>query len=434
MKLLKHGATAAGTVVPPLAHFKVVEGPDEPQNVDRHNRHSKEYSEQLRRCEGAYETGDIEALEGADLHQLHFYLNDKDKGRILGDLFRMFTAEGHVKWVCIDHYHENYRKAAMQRLKDVVAANNGLFSEEEGIYIRLASNTAANQFYEAMVKARGVRSLEITLQWDVTLDDLRMVASAVTKANILRLIIHGNRFKGPVRNMINNGCRYDPIPELMSNGRIQETVLRRFNNFYQRINVSSIMATRLQVHEIGPYTRSSKSVLWKNPEALSIVKSARNSTTDVNVDVSRGRIQSVERVCGLENSSATSKGPCLFVSRTGRCNTLEFKPLQYQPVLLFATPTYDWCAPTMLIVPVKWGNTAEDEFSNDLAVILDNVTIERGSKPTSLSLIPRSLTTGFIECMTRVIDRSHDLQQLDFRFENLHEKLEQEKPIYVGDV
>ncbi|KAF9997907.1 hypothetical protein BGZ65_006542, partial [Modicella reniformis] len=63
------------------------------------------------------------------------------------------------------------------------------------------------------------------------------------------------------------------------------------------------------------------------------------------------------------------------------------------------------------------GLSAEEEFSNDLAVILDNVTVERDSKLTSLSLSPRSLTTGCIERMTRIIDRPH------VRFEDLHEKL-----------
>lgn len=74
---------------------------------------------------------DIEALEGADLRQLQLYLNDKDKGRVLGNLFRVFTHEGHVKWVCIDHYKENYRKADIQRFEEVVTASSGEFYQSE---------------------------------------------------------------------------------------------------------------------------------------------------------------------------------------------------------------------------------------------------------------------------------------------------------------
>ncbi|KAF9342973.1 hypothetical protein BGX34_007402, partial [Mortierella sp. NVP85] len=39
-----------------------------------------------------------EALEGADLRQLETFLKDKDENRVLGNLYRTVTSEGHVKW------------------------------------------------------------------------------------------------------------------------------------------------------------------------------------------------------------------------------------------------------------------------------------------------------------------------------------------------
>jgi len=49
-----------------------------------------------------------EELEGADLRQLGLFLKIKDKNRVLGNLYRIVTGEGHVKF--IDHYRENYHK------------------------------------------------------------------------------------------------------------------------------------------------------------------------------------------------------------------------------------------------------------------------------------------------------------------------------------
>ncbi|KAI8346985.1 hypothetical protein B0O80DRAFT_466695, partial [Mortierella sp. GBAus27b] len=115
------------------------------------------------------------------------------------------------------------------------------------VVIKLRSTTMANQFYEVMVKAHGIRTLDIILEWDVTLEDLRVFASAVTKANISRLVMDGTHFKGPMLDVFNNGRRYDPILDLMCNGRLHEMVLRDIDHFYQRIDVSSMtMATHLK--------------------------------------------------------------------------------------------------------------------------------------------------------------------------------------------
>ncbi|KAG0294936.1 hypothetical protein BGZ98_001575 [Dissophora globulifera] len=55
-----------------------------------------------------------EVLEGADLRKLSTFLQGKDGNKVLGNLYRTVTVEGHVKWVCIDHYHENYQDAQLK--------------------------------------------------------------------------------------------------------------------------------------------------------------------------------------------------------------------------------------------------------------------------------------------------------------------------------
>ncbi|KAG0222624.1 hypothetical protein BGX31_008983 [Mortierella sp. GBA43] len=291
MKFVKYGVMAAGVAVPPLAMFKVVEGIETIQKslgmtidkigslVDETIKHIQEMEENAEvggsATAGPMRLDDIEALEGADLRQLQLFLNDKDKGRILGDLFRIFTPDGHVKWVCIDHYKENYRKAAIQRLKDIIKANDG--EHFQGFAkIKLGSTTVASQFYEAMVKAHGVRDLVATLEWDVTLGDLRAFSRAITNANVAGLLVNGKHFKGPVLDLFNNGHRYNPILDLMCNRRLHEMVLRDIDHFYQRIDVSSMMiATHLQ--KLNLFASKSKRLRPRRLDSLTFTHNEKAS-------------------------------------------------------------------------------------------------------------------------------------------------------------
>ncbi|KAG0209795.1 hypothetical protein BGX31_002046, partial [Mortierella sp. GBA43] len=283
LKFFKYGAMAAGVAIPPLALFKVADGLDSMQKsltsiMSNTGSLMDETIKHIQGLQGDMENGsdtsghmrmeDIEALEGADLRQLQLYLNDKDKGRALGNLFRTFTPDGHVKWVCIDHYEENYRKVAMQRFKDVIAANNGDIDAEGLVLIELGSRIVAKQFYEAMIKARGVKYLWVELQWDLTFDDFRIFASAVTEANINSLWLARRSLKEPIMDKINNGRRYNPLLHLMCNGRIEDITIQGFPDFYQHITLSSMgTAIRLQKLDISylgcPYEPQFKPVFME---------------------------------------------------------------------------------------------------------------------------------------------------------------------------
>ncbi|KAG0350313.1 hypothetical protein BGZ54_003904, partial [Gamsiella multidivaricata] len=250
LQMIKYGFTVAGIVVPPLALFKSVEGlTSTKENFGAQVDNAISFIEDLQQNNnsGVDTTGGqanmdkLEVLEGADLRQLELYLKVQDQDRCLGNLYRIVTAEGHVKWVCIDHYRANYRATALRQLRDIVELNLGNFIPKKGrIEISIRSRTLARQFYEAMVKTPGVQELEIGLQWDATLADLRTLAAAVSKTAIVRLSISGEKFHGPALDFVNRGRRFDPIVELMSNGRIQSLRLANFKDFYQHISPSSI--------------------------------------------------------------------------------------------------------------------------------------------------------------------------------------------------
>ncbi|KAF8930580.1 hypothetical protein EDD21DRAFT_222845 [Dissophora ornata] len=268
MQMIKYGVVVAGIVVPPLAHFKLFEGIEAVEKtldvakqditplVDETITYIKgqrnEVDVDSESSTTVTELDKLEVLEGSDLRQLESFLNIKDGGRVLGNLYRIVTLEGHVKWVCIDHYRENYREAAVQQLRDIVTANGGTFIEEKGsIEIRISSRTQAKEFYGALVQARGIQELDFKLGWDATLDDLRKFSDAITMANILGLTVDGGYFEGPALDVINRGRRYDPLIQLMSNGRLKTLRFKECRRFFSHVSTSlATKASQLQALEI----------------------------------------------------------------------------------------------------------------------------------------------------------------------------------------
>jgi hypothetical protein len=270
MNMIKYGITAASCVMSPLSSLKIVEGID---TVQEHMKFVKEniaplvdstinFLDDFKRktdseeklVEGQTELDQLEALEGADLRQLESYLKVKDKGRVLANLYRIVTTEGHVKWVCFDHYKVTYRQSTVQQLRECVEVNRGTFVEETGrIVIKIASSTLAKEFYDAMVKARGIQELEITLEWDATMSDLRSLANAISKANVVHVTVDGSYFKGSPLDVVNRGQRFNPILQLASNSRIQSLRLNGFDDFFSRITKSSLgPASRLRIFKYDP--------------------------------------------------------------------------------------------------------------------------------------------------------------------------------------
>ncbi|KAI1316804.1 hypothetical protein EDD11_009470 [Mortierella claussenii] len=272
MQMVKFGFSVAGVVVPALANTGLIEGINAVQDSldlaqnrigslvdDTINFINDQFSNADGGIEMVREQGNqngldkLEALEGADLRQLESYLSVNDKGRVLGNLYRISTKDGKVKWVCIDHYRENYRVTAMQNLMDAIKANAGLFQEEHAnIIIAISSSTQAKQFYDVLVKSRGVLGLDVTLGWDATLDDFRKLASVVSTANIAHLKLAGTSFKGSRWDLLNNGRRFDPIVQLLQDQRIQTMELIGFTDFYAHVSVSSLgMAPQLRKLVLG---------------------------------------------------------------------------------------------------------------------------------------------------------------------------------------
>jgi len=257
MHMVKYGATAAGMTVPPLANFKIV---DDPADDSKHLEYIRKNIESLVDDTINYlqtinpGTGtDIElnaeqlsfnkpeSLKNADMLELESHLKANSQGRISGNMYRIVNSDGHVKWVCSDHYLSSHQKSAVEQLRDIVKANRGKYTEAVGrIEIKIASNAQAMKFYDALIKARVIQELRITFRWDATMDELRLFATAVTTANLLHLTMDGTRLKGPVFDVLNRNRRFDPI---LANSRLQSLHLKGFDEFFSRIGDSAALPT-----------------------------------------------------------------------------------------------------------------------------------------------------------------------------------------------
>ncbi|ORZ15556.1 hypothetical protein BCR41DRAFT_422319 [Lobosporangium transversale] len=139
---------------------------------------------------------ECEALEGADLRQLGKFLENNDEGNQLGNLYRITTETGHVKWVCFDHYRWTYGEAERRVFKKVVELNGGEYNLHLGkVIITLKSKTTAEEFFNALANARRVYELDIIFDWNWTKADLEGFEEALKKSSVSALRLELGEFQ-----------------------------------------------------------------------------------------------------------------------------------------------------------------------------------------------------------------------------------------------
>ncbi|KAG0049742.1 hypothetical protein BGZ89_004087, partial [Linnemannia elongata] len=241
LELIKFGTSVAGHVVPTLASLKVVELVDgveqRVESVTAKINYSLEcIDSQLEKVQASlpgdfvdtepraamtqqgldnYLSG-VEGLEGVELRQLGSFLKTSQEENLLGNLYRMTTSDGHVKWVCRDHYRAGYQEKHVQMLRDVVKLAQGEFDEQLGkITITLRSSFAAAEFYSAVIKAKGVLELIVELRWECTRSDIEALHDALKKSGVpvLRLDIgqFGTSFGRSTFSKMLPSSRFKPL-------------------------------------------------------------------------------------------------------------------------------------------------------------------------------------------------------------------------------
>ncbi|KAG0362768.1 hypothetical protein BGX24_005067, partial [Mortierella sp. AD032] len=213
LELIKFGTSVTGHIVPILASLKVIELADSVKQSVELVTAKIDYSlecidsqlgkvqaslpgdfvdteprEAMTQQDLANYLSDVEGLEGVELRQLGSFLMTSKEENLLGNLYRMTTSDGHVKWVCRDHYRIGYQEKHVQNLRDMVKLAQGDFDEQLGkITIALRSKFTAAEFYSAISKAKGVLELIVELRWECTRSDLEALHDALKKSRVLVL-------------------------------------------------------------------------------------------------------------------------------------------------------------------------------------------------------------------------------------------------------
>ncbi|OAQ23034.1 hypothetical protein K457DRAFT_1911315 [Linnemannia elongata AG-77] len=211
LEMIKHGSTIAGYFVPALSAVNVSGAIDmvkssqdtiSPTAVNQ----SIEYLQSLTSKDSEEQdpakdtTTDSftgrEALEGADLRHLEAFLKSKDQHRALGNLYRTITQDGHVKWVCINHYRLGYKERDQEAFATAVELNGGHYDPHLGrVTVSLGSKIQAAGFFDALAKAKRVDELIVIFNWEGIMSDLETFGDILKSANISILRLDLRRFR-----------------------------------------------------------------------------------------------------------------------------------------------------------------------------------------------------------------------------------------------
>ncbi|KAG0311255.1 hypothetical protein BGZ99_010307 [Dissophora globulifera] len=259
LDVIKHGITFASVAVPALAAVKA------PSIIDIFKDPLKAVSQSdidhsIKYLQGLVDTNlkdqvnsstSWDALEGADLRHLEEFIKDKDKHRVLGNLYRIVTPDGHVKWVCIDHYSLTYMEKEQLAFAKAVEANGGSYEPQLGqAVVKLGSKIRTKEFFDALAKARRIYDLDIVFDWECGKTDLEILEEALEKSRVSILRLNLRRFRTSLgRKILPTSTRYDILLRIMElpNMRMIHIALPR-----EYIKISEFQPKRLsRLHQLS---------------------------------------------------------------------------------------------------------------------------------------------------------------------------------------
>ncbi|KAG0015832.1 hypothetical protein BGZ80_009609, partial [Entomortierella chlamydospora] len=179
----------------------------------------------------------LAALEGADLRQLETFLRNKDKDKILGNLYRTTTSDGHVKWVCLEHFETSYRDNAARSFISTIETSHGFYDKKlRKITMALSSPITTKDFMKQLITySFTTDELDLTLDFGFGSTDLSRIVKKLAQSNvrILKLDLKDTDssradFKLPGME------KYQPLLELMSNRKLQQLTLTGMDYFGSR--------------------------------------------------------------------------------------------------------------------------------------------------------------------------------------------------------
>ncbi|KAF8940186.1 hypothetical protein EDD21DRAFT_351210 [Dissophora ornata] len=157
-------------------------------------------------------------LEGSDLRRLDSLLKRKDQDRALGNLFKTVDAQGHVKWICLDHYKSTYHQRQDREFELEIKQNHGEYDKRLGVVTAvLSSSEAIETFMDAMTRAGAFNELDVHIR-HYMFQDLKTLADSLSKTNISKLTLTCHEY----REIMSMGKKKLPaVLKIMAAGKVR---------------------------------------------------------------------------------------------------------------------------------------------------------------------------------------------------------------------
>ena len=134
-------------------------------------------------------------MEGADLRRLQSFLKRRDQDGAHGNLFRTVDAQGHVRWICLDHYRATYHQRQDREFENEIKLNRGVYDKHLGIVkLTLSSGEAFDRFIGAMTRAGAFNELDVSLR-NYSYQELKMLAESLKKTNVSKLTLTCHEYR-----------------------------------------------------------------------------------------------------------------------------------------------------------------------------------------------------------------------------------------------
>jgi len=225
--MVKYGVRAAGLVVPPLSDTRIVEGLD---TTDEHLDYVKKNIDTLVDDSIGFLQGTITGsskgvtandnsmrldrmtiIESGEQRQLAWYLRARNDDRGFGNLHRIVTDKGRVKWTCVEHCRTSNPEWTLEALKKM-NAKGGSFRDD----VREVRLHGSWFTYDDLISYGGFSSFSRIQKFVITLSSsavyLNSLAQAVTESNAVDLAVDGFDYT--------QVYQYELL-DILSNNRIQ---------------------------------------------------------------------------------------------------------------------------------------------------------------------------------------------------------------------
>ncbi|KAG0307052.1 hypothetical protein BGZ98_001145 [Dissophora globulifera] len=294
---MQYGITTTSLEVPEFDSFKLLNG------IDDINDHSLSKSTLAAMLDDAINyirnwlarksatdiRPDYTALDPLILSCLPSFLIGKSSDS-LGDLHRTLSTDGHIKWVCQDHYRAQFTSGPAEALDKFISKHLqgpthddiGLVSKKSGyMMISSTSREVAKEFYKHLGVVRQVYNLRFRFAWQATKSDIQLFCDAVQRSNVRLLIVDSSTFATSGRTL-RDTSRLRPVMSLMESGKLQNISLGlEFVDNVMGLGGTSIPNLCVLMLELGSFSKS----IRVNFSSIPALERLKLDTQDKYVDI-----------------------------------------------------------------------------------------------------------------------------------------------------